>query len=250
MLIRLQGLVLIINTLIPAALLLAAAGLFLFFKSDVETAWTQDVRPQLTAIEKSAEQSIGLVEDAVSNASTKISSAAKGLDKVSKGFDAVGDAVAPTLKKLNGISVPTFKVGWRHEKFCGPKKFKCVPSVTPSNWAFGKEIAKPFNAAFGAMASAAKPLADMKDAIAELGVIEDISGEAAKAQKALGRLAATVLSLAKPIGTLFTAIGYIVIFLVVWFGFQYAVRGANHLRNGFRMLITGQANRPTAVAEG
>ena len=43
-----------------------------------------------------------------------------------------------------------------------------------------------------------------------------------------------------PIGIALTAVGYLSIFLVLWFGVQYAVRGYANIAVGWTMLRTGR----------
>ena len=89
------------------------------------------------------------------------------------------------------------------------------------------------------MATAAQPLTDVKLALDELGVLGQLPEKAEQAQAALGIVATEALRLADPLGAILEACGYIAIFLLVWFGVQFVVRGAGQLRDGFRLLAGG-----------
>jgi|GEM_PF-3895965 len=246
MLTRLQGLVMIVNTLLPLALLLGITVAFVSWKGVFEERW-QTVEPQLVAIRDSANQSVILVQATADRVTTHLASAGEGLDAVGKEFAKAAVTVEPVLQTMEQITVPGLKVTTIHKAICGhqlkfgkkPKPINCWPQVTLTESRFGETLAKPFRDAYGVMATAAQPLTDVKLALDELGVLGQLPEKAEQAQAALGIVATEALRLADPLGAILEACGYIAIFLLVWFGVQFVVRGAGQLRDGFRLLAGG-----------
>ena len=166
MLTRLNGLVLIINALLPPLFVLAVAGLFIYYKGDVEDGWINEIRPELEAIQNAATVSIVLVDNAVTNASAKITSAANGLDAVATQFEKAAATVAEPLKTLGAVTVPKYTVSWDHHKVVcpGPNKKDvfgkpikpCIPNIHKGDFKLGEALTRPFTNAFEAMTAAAQ----------------------------------------------------------------------------------------------
>ncbi|NQU70619.1 MAG: hypothetical protein HQ514_08710, partial [Rhodospirillales bacterium] len=61
------------------------------------------------------------------------------------------------------------------------------------------------------------------------------------AQAAISIVASEAIRLAGPVGAVFRIVGYVSIFLLLWFGAQYGVRGVARVRDGWRMLLRGES---------
>ncbi len=242
MLTRLTGLVLIGNTLIPALAAIAVAATFLHYKDDVERGW-REIEGPLIVVRDSAEQSAETALDAASNAMAKLGLAMNGFEALGNELNAVHKTVEPTLSTIRGISLQSAEIRrWRHAKICPDVRGvpACVPIVSTTEITLGADLAKPFYSVFNAMQSAAQPVLDLKAAMVELGIVDELSEEARRAQAALGIASRQAIAIAGPLGNMLVAIGYVAIFLLVWFALQFVVRGTAQVALGWRMLTTGR----------
>ena len=242
---RLNGLVMIVNTLLPAILLIAVAAVFLAYKGEVARGW-QDARQSLEAIRDSAQGTIDKVDSAATRAANKLEAAMAGLEAVGGRFEKISQDANTALAPLDKLRVPKFSVGWDDKEKCVDTKLfgdKCIKWREPSvgtEWSnIGAAVKKPFTDAFDAMSAAAKPLGDLKAAAAELAVLKTLPQEAEKAQAQLAVVADRALAVAAPIGRILTVAGYIAVFLTLWLGFVYGLRGYSRLIEGWTLMTGG-----------
>ena len=239
MLTRLNGLILIGNPLIPAVVALAIAGVFVAYRDDVARGW-QETRVPLLAVRDSAEQAAGLAQDAVTNAMAKLASAGEGFEAVGDEFKQARDSVQPTLDTIAAIRVPEASVTWRNATLCPKPLPACEPHVSTGWIEVGADLAKPFQDIFDAMDAAGQPIRDVKAAMDELRIVEDLAAESQRAQIALRIAAKQAIAVARPLGAILAAVGYVAIGLLIWFALQFAVRGSAQMATGWRMLTTGR----------
>ncbi|MDA0661751.1 MAG: hypothetical protein O3B08_02800 [Proteobacteria bacterium] len=250
MLIRLQGFVLIVNTLIPVLLLGGVASGFLYWKERVSAQWTI-VEPELVAIRDSAGATVLLVQATTDRVTGHLKKAGVGLDAVGQAFANASETVAPTLREIEKVTVPGVRVTTVQNVLCGYERKgrkvqqkSCWPHVQIVESKLGVAVAKPFRDVYAALATAATPLSDIKLALGELDALGALPGKAAEARAAISIVASETIRLAGPLGTIFTIVGYVSIFLLLWFGAQYGVRGTARLRAGCRMLVAGDGSLP------
>ncbi len=248
MLMRLQGFVLIVNTLLPVVLLGGIAGAFLYGQGRLEAQWAI-VEPELVALRDSAGASVVLVQATTDRVTGHLKKAGEGLDAVGKEFAKASATVAPTLTAIEKVTVPGLKVTTVQNALCGYERKgrklqqkSCWPHLEIVKSGLGVAVAKPFRDVYATMATAAQPLSDIKLALGELDALGALPGKAAEAQAAIGIVADEAIRLAGPIGAAFRVVGYVSIFLLVWFGVQYGVRGTARIREGWRMLLGKDAS--------
>jgi len=246
MLTRIRGFFLIGNFLLPILGLLYLAVLYLSYKGDVEEAWATRVKPQLQAIEQSADTTITLVDNAVTQSASKLQTAADGLADLGATLAGAADTVKEPLNTLGAITVPRYSVQFEHQDPLCPNKKRfgkqikpCIPKIDNRPFAMGATLTKPFVDAYNAMAAAAQPFKDIKLALADLGVLSQVPEEAQKVQASLAIVSASVISLSEPVGNVLSTLGNFAIFLLVWFGVQRLLRSGQELLQGWQMLTLG-----------
>lgn len=246
MLVRLQGLVIIVNTLIPAILLVSIVGAFLYWKDTVAARWAV-VEPQLEEIRNTADASLLLVQGTAGRVTERLSKAANGLDAVAVKFKAASATVEPTLLAIERVTVPGVEVGKVRRVICGVERIKkgkpvykqCWPYVKRVQTPLGTAVAKPFRDVYTAMGVAAQPLKDMKAVLGEIGVLEALPEKAEAAQAAISVAVAELLKLAGPVAVVLQVLGYTALFLLIWYGLQYGVLALGRIATGWRMLVSG-----------
>lgn len=243
MLERLRGLVIIVNTLIPIVLLAAVATAFLYWKDGVAARWDR-VEPRLVAIRDTADASVLLVQQTTTSVTAKLTRAADSLDKVATTFGTAAATVKPTLDAMEKVTVPGLRVETTRKAICGVEAIrkkkvvykKCWPHVEATAAPLGLAVAKPFRDVYAAMATAAQPLADIRAALGELGVLKQLPDKATEAQAALRIVAEEALALAGPVGAVLQTAGYVALFLLVWYGLQFGARSIARIGEGWRLM--------------
>ena len=191
---RVQGVFVLVNTMLPPLVVLAIGWTVVAFGGRVDAGW-QETRGALVSIAARAGDSAQRVADVAERSQAQMNRAMARFEVVGAGLSRAASEVRKPVDAVASLSVPTvaMKMSDLYIDPPGPiPRFKAgpfKPEITPGSFAFGEMIAKPFRVIFDALSSLSAPFDDLAKVAKELEKLNALQPEFAALQAEVGLVA-------------------------------------------------------------
>ena len=241
MLLRIQGLFIVVNTLLVPAIILGLGWLVIVQGAKFQAEW-QKTKAPLVAIANKAEHSAEKIQDIAERTEAQISKAVAKIEKVGASLEKMGDTVSKPLNAIADFKIPTLKAEmtplWIDVPGLipafSPGKFR--PEFTTGSLDLGAKLVAPFQPIVTALADIAGPLGDLKNAVRELEKLKALQPQIAEFQRQVGIVANQVLALAKQLAEAAVWLAWLAAGLLVWFTIGYIFWAVMRLRRGCALI--------------
>lgn len=247
---RIQGVFLIVNTLLVPIIAIALIALVAVQGQKIAMQW-QQVKAPLTDIAKKAAASAGHVQEVAERTSAQVEQAVAQIDGVATALGKVKDGIAKPIETVGRLRVPTVRVGVTDLKLdLRLKDFKgnrigeydplvirnVLPTVSTGSADFGKWLVAPFTPIVDALGKLSGPMTSLRQAVAELEKLKALQPQMTAFQRQIGQAAAMTLALAEEVWAFARLLAILLAGLGVWFLAGFLFWAVQRLRRGWALV--------------
>jgi hypothetical protein len=242
---RIQGMLILVNTLLLPLVLLAVAWLVAAYGERVQSGW-QETRGSLDSIAARAEGSAQRVVDVAVRSEAQVRAAMDKLESVGRTLSEAGAKASRPLNAIARLSVPTVSISMSDLYARPPKPWPSFkigpfkPEVRYDSFSFGEKIAAPFRTVFDTLGELAEPLDDLKGAVQELEKLKALQPEFARFEAEVAAVSRNALEFLTEILLLLSWLAYALMALMAWLALCYVVWAAGRLKRGTALLVYGR----------
>ena len=257
---RIQGIFLIVNTLLVPVIAALLFALVAVQGQKIAVQW-QQVKAPLIDIAKKAAVSAGQVQDVAERTTVQVEQAVAQIDGVATALGNVKDGIAKPIDTVAALKVPTVRVSTtdlkldlRVKDFRGNKIGKynplviknVLPTVSTGSADFGKWLVAPFTPIVDALGKLSGPMTSLRQAVTELEKLKALEPQVTAFQRQIGQAAAMTLALAEEVWAFTRLLAILLAGLGIWFVAGFLFWAVQRLRRGWS-LICGRGD-PSATA--
>lgn len=263
---RIQGVFIIVNTLLVPLVALAFAALAGIYGAGIQQSWSALKKP-LQSLASQAEASAEQIGGIAAKTEAELALAATQLSEAANAASNAATAIAAPITALNAVTVPTLQVGSKKAVIDlrvanpitgkkNPREKKpplyfeiSVPTVSSGSFAIGATLTAPFQPIGDALTKLAAPVAQVERALDEVEKLKRLQPALERFQTTARQAARAALALADRLLTLGKGAAIAMGLLLVWFALGYGFWAARRLRRGLA-LLRGEGVPPQYAATG
>ena len=240
---RVQGVFVLVNTMLPPLVVLAIGWTAVAFGARVDAGW-QETRGALVSIAARAGDSAQRVADVAERSQAQMNRAMARFEVVGAGLSRAASEVRKPVDAVASLSVPTvaMKMSDLYIDPPGPiPRFKAgpfKPEITPGSFAFGEMIAKPFRVIFDTLSSLSAPFDDLAKVAKELEKLNALQPEFAAMQAELGLVARNAVAFFTAASDALGWLAWGMAALLVWGALCYPLWAIGRLERGWALLVS------------
>lgn len=259
---RIQGVFIIINTLLVPLMVAAVAILLGTYGNKIQQSWIALETP-LHSLASQTEASAERVGEIAKKTEQELALAALQLQEAANAASAAATAIAEPIMALNAVTIPTVKVGSKttvidlripnlvtgrknpNEKR-PPLYFEIgVPTVSPATFAIGETLTAPFKPIGDALTKLAAPVAQVERALEEVEKLKQLQPALNSFEATARQVARAALQLADKLIALGQWVAITAGLLLIWFLAGFLFWAVQRLRRGWS-LVCGRGDPLTA----
>lgn len=250
---RIQGVFIIVNTLLVPLMVAAIATLLGIYGNKIQQSWIALEAP-LHSLASQTAASAEKIGDIAKKTEQELALAALQLKEASDAASVAATAIAAPIKALNAVTVPTVKVGSKTtvidlripnlvtgEKNPREKRpplyFEIgVPTVSAGTFAIGATLTAPFKPIGDALTKLAAPVAQVKRALEEVEKLKQLQTALKGFEATASQAAGAALQLADKLIALGQWVAIAAGLLLIWFALGFVFWAARRLRHGWSLV--------------
>lgn len=242
---RVQGLIVLVNTMLPPLAAVAVGWAVLAYGERVGEGW-RETHGALTSIVARAGDTADRVAEVADRTQAQMDRAMGRFETVGAAMSRAAAEARKPVDAVASLSVPTFTMSMSDLYIDPPgpiPRFKAgpiKPEIRPDSFVFGEAIAKPFRVIFDALSSLTAPFDDLAKVAKELEKLQALQPEVAALQAELGTVSRNAVNFFTVASGVLGWLAYGVVGLLVWGALCYPFWAMGRIARGWALLMHGR----------